>query len=160
MEKWVSENNPPKQIALSIGCTLVGLLLIYLCRDFGGSFDSNTFAGLLLGVLLLVIGVFAGVSTGKQTIIVDPDARRIVIRDNGLFGNKSRTILFREIAHVGIGFIGKKLSGVSFYFLLLKLHNGKEYSLFAPGRFYDGSSDRLTVEEWKERLEKYIGLHK
>jgi hypothetical protein len=38
----------------------------------------------------------------------------------------------------------------------LKLRDGEEYPLFAPGRLYDGASDRSIVEGWKLRLEPYI----
>jgi hypothetical protein len=38
----------------------------------------------------------------------------------------------------------------------VKHAQGEEYPLFAPGRFYDGASDRSIVEGWKLRLEKYV----
>jgi hypothetical protein len=28
---------------------------------------------------------------------------------------------------------------------------------FSPGRFFEGASDRSTVEGWKRRLEEYLG---
>ncbi len=42
------------------------------------------------------------------------------------------------------------------YYLVLHLRSGEEYALFSPGRFFDGGSDRPTVESWKRRLEEYL----
>jgi hypothetical protein len=42
------------------------------------------------------------------------------------------------------------------YYLVLKLRNGEEYPLFAPGRFFQGASDRSVVEGWRRRLEDYL----
>jgi hypothetical protein len=46
---------------------------------------------------------------------------------------------------------------VTIFYLVLKLRNGEEYPLFAPGRFFEGASDRSTVEGWRQRLEEQIG---
>lgn len=155
MNVWRSESNAARQTALSVGCVAVGLLLAIGFRNFHGA-GANAFAGFLLGLLLLAIGI-AGVFTGgKQTITVDPDRRTILVEDQGSFGTKKRRIPFRDIKDIGIGFLGKRSNAVTFYYLDLRLGDGSRYPLFAPGRFFPGSSDRTVVEGWRQRLQQYI----
>jgi len=52
--------------------------------------------------------------------------------------------------------VGKKSNFVKTYYLVLKLTNGQEYPLFAPGRFYPGADSRATVETWRRRLVGYL----
>lgn len=93
---------------------------------------------------------------GSQSVVVDPQAREITIEDKNLFGTKRRKIRFIEITGTGVGFLGKKSNFTTFYYVLLQLRNGEEYSLFAPGRFYKGATNRSVVEGWRQRLESYI----
>jgi hypothetical protein len=153
MEQWRSESSPGKQTAAAIGCTVVGVVLAYGFRDFTGPGMSNTLAGFLLGILLLVIGAAGLVMRGTQSVVVDPRMREITIEDKNCFGTKKRKIRFIEITGTGVGFLGKESNRVTFYYVLLKLRSGDEYPLFAPGRFYKGATDRHVVEGWRERLE-------
>lgn len=155
MSVWRSESAAGKQTALAVACVLVGLVLAIGFRNFQGA-GSNALAGFLLGLLLLAIGAAGFFTGGKQTITIDPDRRLVVVEDQGSFGTKRRTILFRDIADIGIGFLGKRSNGVTFYYLDLRLKGGSRYPLFAPGRFFPGSSDRTTVEGWRQRLQQYI----
>lgn len=52
--------------------------------------------------------------------------------------------------------MGSRKNHVNWYYLALKLRSGGDYNLFTPGRFYEGGSDRPTVEGWKYRLEQLI----
>jgi hypothetical protein len=156
MDVWKSESNPVKQTALSLGCLLIGLVLAFGFRNLSGPGLTNSMAGFLIGVLLLLIGIWAFLAEGQQTVVVDPGMRRITITDKNRFRTKTRTIPFRDIVHISIGYLGKKSNYVTFYYLVLKLINGQEYPLFAPGRFYEGGSDRSVVEVWRLRLEQYI----
>jgi hypothetical protein len=158
MDSWISHNNPGKQSALALGCTVVGAILMMGFRHFEWHM-SDTTAGFLLGVMLLVIGIWAYAVRGRQTIVVDPRLRRISIEDVTQFGTKTRIIPFADITHVGIGYLGKASNYVKYYYLALKLENGENYALFGPGRFYEGSSDRSVVEGWKQRLEQYMNPH-
>jgi len=106
--------------------------------------------------MLMVIGVVGALYTGKQTVTVDPHKRQIVVQDARVLGAKTRAIAFGDVEHVGIGYIGKKSNYVNFYYLVLRLRTGEEYPLFAPGRSFDGASDRETVDEWRCRLEEYL----
>ncbi len=156
MELWTSQSNPGKQIMLSFASVMAGMVLLIVFRDFNGS-GTNALAGFLLGVLLLLIGAAAFLVSGKQTVVVDPGARCITIEDSNRFRTKKRSIPLSEIAGVSIGYLGKRSSFVTWYYLVLKLRSGEEYPLFSPGRFFQGGSDRSTVAGWKERLEGYLG---
>jgi len=155
MEVWISHSKPRQQTALAIGCTLVGALIVYGARGFQ-TLNSNAGAGFLLGFLLLGLGIAAFLVSGRQSVTIDPAKRTIRIDDEGRLGRKSHTLRFDDIADIGIGYLGKKSNYVTWYYLNLKLKNGKEYPLFAPGRFYEGGSDRSVVEGWRDRLRGYI----
>jgi hypothetical protein len=156
MDVWISESNPGKQVVLSLACAAVGLVLVVGFRDFSGS-GSNALAGFLLGALLLTIGVAGFLVSGKQIVIIDPNARRITIEDSNRFCTKSRSIPFTDVVDIRIGFLGKRSSHVRWYYLVLTLRSGEEYPLFSPGRFFVGGSDRYTAANWKQRLEGYLG---
>lgn len=157
MGLWVSHSNPVKQCLLAVGSAVAGLILtvgFYSERSLNG----NAMAGFLLGILLTLIGVAGLLATGKQTVVIDTTKRRIVIEDTRLFSSKNRFILFDDIADVTIGFLGKKSNYVTCYYLVLKLREGEEYPLFAPGRFFAGSADRAVVAGWQKRLQDGMNL--
>ena len=155
MDLWISQSNPTRQTALSVACSMVGLVLVIGFRHFSG-LDSNAAAGFLMGVFLLILGVAGFLVSGKQTVVIDPKARSITVEDSNRFGTRRRTILFSEVVGVGIGYLGKRSNHVEWYYLVLELGNGKNYSLFPPGRFYEGGSNKSTVESWKRRLEECL----
>lgn len=156
VDSWKTQSNPGNQTLLSVAGAVVGLVLVVGFRNFSGS-GTNAIAGFLLGLLLLLIGVIGFLVSGKQTVIVDPKARCITIEDSNRFGTKKRLIPFIEVVDIGIGYLGKKSNYVGWYYLVLKLRSGEKYSLFSPGRFFEGGSDRSTVMSWKQRLEQYLG---
>jgi hypothetical protein len=156
MDLWKSQSNPGRQISALVACVVVGLVLVVSFRDFS-CFGTNAMAGFLLGVLLLLIGVAGFLVSGKQTVVVDPKARRITIEDSNRFRTKKRLIPFSEVVGISIGYLGKRSNYVTWYYLVLKLRRTEEYPLFAPGRFFEGGSDRSTVMSWKQRLEEYLG---
>jgi hypothetical protein len=155
MELWTSRSNSGKQMLLSAACALVGLILMFGFRDFR-AFGTNAMAGFLLGLLLLLIGVGAFLVSGRQTVVIDPKARSITVEDSNRLRAKKRLIPFSDVVGVGIGYLGKRSTGVTWYYLVLRLKSGEEYSLFAPGRFFEGGRDRAIVEGWKQRLEQYL----
>jgi hypothetical protein len=156
MDVWISESNPGKQVVLSLACAAVGSALLIGFRDFSAS-GSNAMAGFLLGALLLTIGIAGFLVSGKQTVVIDPNARRITIEDSNRFCTKKRSIPFTDVVDISIGFLGKKSNYVTWYYLVLTLRSGEQYPLFSPGRFFEGGSDRYTVVNWKQRLEGYLG---
>ena len=156
MEPWISQSNQGKQNALSLLCIAAGLVLLISFRHHIHSATTNELAGFLLGALIFIIGIAAIATTGKQTIVVDPLTMKITITDETRFRKKVQSIPFKDIIHIGIGYLGKRSNFVNFYYLVLKLRTGEEYPLFSPGRFYQGTSDRGTVEGWQQRLESYL----
>ncbi len=156
MDIWKAENNPGKQFALSLGCSIAGLALMLGFRNFQ-RFGSNELAGFSLGVLLVVLGIWNLVARGKQSVTIDPNTRKIIVED--FYGIKVRRqiIPFSDVVGITIGYLGKSSNAVRWYYLVLKLSSGRAFSLFSHGRFYEGGSDRSTVESWKKRLEEYLG---
>ncbi len=152
-ETWGAQSSPARQIGTALLSTAVGLLLVVGFRhlDAGG---PNARAGFALGLLLLAIGVAGFVTGGRQRVTIDPRERRITIEDSGRFATKRRTIEFSEVLGVGVGSLGKRSSYVMQHYLVLTLRGGEKLSLFAPGRFFPGASDRSTVEGWRSRLEQ------
>src|SRR5512133_3183581 len=104
MDVWTSPSYSGKQAMLSAACAIVGLVLGFGFRDFG-DWGSNTLAGFLLGVLLLVIGAAGFLVSGKQTVIIDPGARSITIEDSNRFHTKKRLIPFGDVVGISIGFL-------------------------------------------------------
>ena len=155
MDLWKSESSPGKQLAMTIASAVVGVVLLIGFRDFGVT-GSNAKAGFYLGLLLFVIGLAGFFYSGKQTVVVDPKKRQITIEDSGLFRSNKRVVRFGEIDEISIGYLGKKSNYVSCYYLILKLKTGEDYPLFAPGRFFEGGSDRSIVEGWRQRLQQYM----
>jgi hypothetical protein len=151
-QTWTMQSGRGRQTALAVGSLIAGLALMVGFRDYHG--DSNMLAGFLLGVLLLVIGSAGLLVGGTQTALVDRALRRIAVEDKKMLGgSKRREIGFGEVTGLSIGYLGKKSNFVQTYYLVLKLTNGREYPLFAPGRFFPRASDRSTVESWRRRLQ-------
>jgi hypothetical protein len=156
MSTWRVENNPGMQFALAFAMTLLGVLFVYLCRHYTGPGMTNSLAGYLSGWLLLLIGGLGILVGGKQTVTVEGTTRRIVIEDSNRFRTKQRVIPFNLIEAVSVGYFGKASNFVNFYFLVLHLRGGERYTLFPPGRFYPGSSNRSAAESWRQRLEAFL----
>lgn len=154
MDVWRAESSPVKQTAMSVGCLVVGAVLAYGFRNYSG--NQNSLAGFLLGILLLVLGIAGIVMFSKQTVIINPNKRMITVTDTGFLVRKQKAIYFDDIEEIGVGYMGSRKNHVNWYYLALKLRSGGGYNLFTPGRFYDGGSDRSTVEGWKYRLEQLI----
>ncbi len=150
------ESHSGKQTALSLICIVAGITLAMGFRHFDGPGMTNSLAGFLLGLLLLLIGISAFLISGKQKIVIDPQARRITIEDTNQFRSNKRTIAFNDITDTGIGYLGKKSNFVSFYYINLHLKNGEVYPLFSPGRFFEGGSDRSVMESRRQQLEEFI----
>jgi hypothetical protein len=155
MEPWKIESNPIKQTVFTLAIIIVGVVLCYGFRNFDSSGFTNSLAGFLLGVLLLVIGIPALVLVGKKKIIVDPIVRSIVIIDVNRFGKKRRDIHFNEINEVFVGMTGKRSNGTMNYYVVLKLNSGEIYRLFYPA-YYDGKWDRSVAESRRRRIQEYL----
>lgn len=155
-DSWQLSSSYGKQLALALLATALGLMLAIGFRHFDATWFTNSLAGFMLDILLLITGVSALLTQGRQTVVIDPRGRAIVVEGTTPFGSKTRVISFDEIADTGIGYLGKSSNFVKFYYIVLRLRNGNKYSLFPPGRFYDGCSDRSTVESHRQRLERLL----
>ena len=157
MTPWITQSSPSKQTLYAVISATLGLVLVLGVLS-SGSRGENALVAASLGGLLLAIGIVGLLYTGRQTITVDPRKRQIVVQDAQMLGATSRVIAFGDVEHVGIGYLGKKSNFASFYYLVLKLRTGEEYPLFAPGRGFEGASNRETVDAWRSRLEEYLQL--
>ncbi|OIN93095.1 MAG: hypothetical protein AUJ20_05365 [Comamonadaceae bacterium CG1_02_60_18] len=153
MNDWTAQSNPSKQTWMVAMLTAMSLVLLYACRHFS---NINTKAGFLLGLLLLVLGAWGLLTRSTQTIVIDAQKRRITVTDKSRTGSSERVIRFDDITHVGMGYLGKRSNFVQWHYLSLLLRSGERYPLFAPGRFYEGSSDERTVQGWRDRLETML----
>lgn len=156
MDSWKFESNSGKQTALSLASILVGIILVIVFRHLDDTGITNSLAGFLLGLLLLLIGISAFIMKGKQTIVVDIGMRCIVVEDTNQFMVKRRLIPFSDIVGTEIGYLGKKSNFVTFYYINLKLKSGEEYPLFSPGHFFDGGLNRSVMENRRQRLEETL----
>lgn len=156
MDTWRIESNPAKQTVLTWAIVVAGLALAYGFRNFDSSGFTNSLAGFLLGILLLIIGVPSILMVGKQTITVDPEARQITIEDASRFGTKSRIIAFNEIDDLHVSRLGNRSEGSVNYYVTLKLKSGKNQPLFFPS-YYDGRWDRSVAESRCRRLQEFLG---
>lgn len=130
MTPWITHSNPSREALYGIVSAASGAVLVVAVLA-SATRSENVLAGGLLGGLVLVIGATGLLTTGKQTVTVDPDARRIVVEESQVLGGRSRIIPFDEVVRVGIGYLGKKSNFVSVYYLMLTLETGEEYPLFA-----------------------------
>lgn len=155
MNTWKIESSPGKQTLLACVIVVVGLILALGFRDFDSTGLTNSLAGFLLGLLLLLVGLATLVLGGKRFIVVDPEARRILIEDVNRFGQKSRLISFDEVDKVYVGRLGNREGGSISYDVLLKLKVGKHVSLFRPA-YFEGTWNRSIMEGRYRRLEEYL----
>ena len=158
MEAWKIESNPLKQTVVNWAVIAAGVILVYGFRDFDSSGFTNSLAGFLLGVLLLIVGIPALIMIARQTITVDPVARQILIEDESRWGKKVRSIAFHEIAEASVSRLGSRSDGSVSYYVTLRLVSGETYPLFFPA-YYDGRWDRSVAEDRCRRLEGYLGQH-
>lgn len=159
IDSWKFKSNHGKQVALGLASIGMGVALMVAFRHFDASGMTNSLAGFLLGVFLLLLGSTTLLIQGRQTVVVDLQTHQIVVEDTTPFGIKKRIIPFHDILDTGLGYLGKKSNFVIFYYINLHLKNGKVYSLFPPGRFYDGSSDRSVMETRRRQLEELLTQH-
>ena len=155
MDTWKIESSPGKQVILGWIVLVVGLILAIGFRDFDSSGLTNSLAGFLLGLLLLLIGTGTLLMGGKRSIVVDPEARRILIEDASRFGRKKRSIAFDEVGEVYVDSLGDKEGGSISYDVFLKLKKGETVSLFRPA-YFEGTWEKSVMEDRCRRLEEYL----
>jgi hypothetical protein len=155
MDTWRIESSPGKQLLIASIILVVGLILAIGFRNFDGLGLTNSLAGFLLGLLLLLIGFVGLLMGGKRSISVDPQARTILIEDENRFRQKNRSISFDEVGTVYVGRLGNREGGSISYDVVLKLKMGENVSLFRPA-YFEGTWNRSVMES-RCRLEEYLG---
>lgn len=148
-------SNPTKQALLTIAVIIVGLILAIGFRNYDDSAFTNSLAGFLLGILLILIGIPGLITLGTETITIDTNTRCILIENVNRFRKKNKLIYFMEIAEVFVGCQGKRSSGTMSYYVCLRLNTGEVYNLFYPS-YYDGRWDKSVAESRCNRIQEYI----
>ena len=154
---WAFESNRNRQIFLAILIIFVGILLTYLCRNYDASRFSDTLAGFLLGLMLILIGVPAFVVTGKERTVIDTHARCILIEYRSRFKRKNTLIHFDDILSMRVAHIGRYSSGVVTYYISMDLRSGEKQLLFFPA-YYEGRWSFDVLENRLRKLEEIMGL--
>ena len=152
---WVSRLDTVQLRLYGVMGVAVGLVFIMLVRQASSLSSVTSTSAFLLGLLILIIGLVALVMNGEQTITVDPKRRMVLIETKSRFGNKRRTIPFRDITDVSLGEIGDTEGGSISYFVKLHLRSGKDVGLFVG--FYGGTWSRAEMEVRRQRLIGYLG---
>lgn len=155
-DQQVFKSGGSKQVGLGWLSLGVGFVLLVVLCSFDGSGMTNSLAGFLLGLFLFLLGLAALFAHTKQTIVFDRCKPQIVIEEMTRKGASKQIIPFQEIAGSLMGYFGKPSNCVNFHFIRQHLRSGEQYILFAPGRFYDGCSNRQIMEARKEQLELWI----
>jgi len=149
------ESKPAAMQAMYAVTIAVGLLLMWLARDFSHA-GTNVTAGFLLGCMLFGLGVLALVVGESRTIELDEQRRRIVLEVRRRVGGSRRVeIPFAEIRELGIGLQGRPSSGTRYYDLVVRLRSGKDIHLFG-GCVFEGRMSRQWIDGLKARFEKAI----
>jgi hypothetical protein len=156
---WRTENNVTTQTWAGIASLGVGLVLVYGFRHHGGLALSDSFAGFLLGWLLLVVGVGSLVWGGQVVVTVDGRRRCVVVEAGNRFRTRRKTFLFKDVANatdVFVGRLGDRSDGSVSYHVVVRFKSGEEVALFFP--FFDGQYDRQVAESRCQRLRACIFL--
>ena len=151
---WRTESSDAQQTAAGIGIVAVGLVLAIGFRHFGGPGFTNSLAGFLLGMLLLVIGAGVLIFGGKQVITVEPANKRVVVDKIGRIKRTRREIRFNEISELYVSSIGDREGGSERYYVGAKLKTGKDVALFLG--FFEGGHSRQVMEARRNRLQELL----
>lgn len=149
-DRWTSESNAVVQTVTAIAALAIGLFMVIVCREFEGPGITQSRAGFLLGLLLLVIGLSTLLFGGKQVICVDSVSKRILISNSNRFRKRNMQIRFNEIAELYVGENGNREGGSIRYHVVAKLKTGKEIAFFLG--FFDGAFSKHKMELRCQRL--------
>ena len=149
------ESKPAANMLMYVVMIILGLLLMYLARDFSHG-GSNVLCGFLLGCLLAAVGIMALVVGESRTIELDERQKRIVLDVRRRVGAGRQIIIpFSDIKGFGIGTQGKASSGSRFYDVVVRLNSGREIYLFG-GCVFEGRMSRERVEGLRHSLQQAV----
>ncbi|MFN8673320.1 MAG: hypothetical protein U0457_14710 [Candidatus Sericytochromatia bacterium] len=153
MDKIILESNYQKQFLISFLLLGVGLILIFLCKNFSFSEINEIFSGFILGVLISIISFFSLIFVGKRKIIIDKKNKNITFITQNRFKEDITNIKFNDISDMSIIELGDNEGGSIHYDIEIKLKKAKSINLFS-GYFFDGMYSKLEIEALKDRLKK------
>lgn len=154
-ELWITKSSRTGR-RLACGVTLVvGLLMAWLARSFGGPGVSGERSAFVLGVLLALVALWLLVSATDETIAVDPVGRRLVVEANGRFRARRLVVSFKDVKSTGVESISDRDNGSRMYFVEVRLVDGRRLRLF--NGFYQGVLDHSVAQERRQRLQQYLG---
>lgn len=146
-DSWKTENSVPTQTTAGLLMVGVGLWLVYGFRHHGGPVMSDSFAGYLLGWMVLALGVTSLTWGGKVVVTVDGRRRCVVVEARNRFRTRRTTFLFKDVAResdVFVRSLGDRINGSMSYHVVVRLRSGEEVALFYP--FFSGQNDRQVAE--------------
>ncbi|MDD2499743.1 MAG: hypothetical protein PHN92_02865 [Geobacter sp.] len=149
------ESQPASNTLLYVVTIVVGLVLMFLARDFSHA-GTNVLSGFLLGCMLFGLGVLGMLIGETRSVELDEQHKRVVLDVKRRVGGSRQVVIpFGEIRSLGIGMQGKASSGSRFYDLVITSKNGKEVYLFG-GCVFEGRMSRDWIENLKRQFEMAI----
>jgi hypothetical protein len=151
----ILQSKPGQTMLLSALCALIGLVLAIGFRKYT-QMNSNEFAGFMLGMLLLSLGVLGLLIRESRTIELDERRRRIMLDVRRSLGGSRRIVIpFSDIAGFGIGLQGKPASGTRYYDLVVQMRDSREIHLMG-GCVFEGRMDRQWIDDLRRRFEQAV----
>jgi hypothetical protein len=151
------ESKPAANLGLYIAAIALGLLIMWLARDFSHA-GTNVKAGFLLGCMLFGLGAIALVVAESRTVELDERRRMIILAvSRRVGGNRRIEIPFSDIRGISIGLQGNRTDGSRYYDLVVRLGSGKEICLFG-GCVFEGRMSREWIANLRARFEEAVGL--
>ena len=152
------ESKPAANLALFIVAIVIGLLIIWLARDFSHG-NANAQAGFLLGCMLFGLGIIALAVGESRTVELDERRRMIVlVIKRRLGGSRRIEIPSSNIRKIGICLMGDKTDGSEYFDLVVTLGSGKEIYLFG-GCVFEGRMSRESMDNLRGHFERSLGLY-
>ena len=148
----VLQSKPGRTLLLAAVCTTLGLVLLVGFRDYP-RWDSNAFAGFMLGAMLFGLGVAGLAIRETRRIELDDGRRQIVLEVTRRLGANRRIVIpFAQITGFGIDLQGKPAAGTRYYDLTVQTSDGREIHLMG-GCVFDGRMDRAWIDDLRRRFE-------
>lgn len=120
---WSIESSTAKMNMAAAGMLVLGVALALGPDGVEGSGLALSRAAFVLGSLLIVVGTGVLLLGGKQVVIVDTRARRMVLQSKGRFRHTERFIPFDEISQVSVCEHGDSEGGSTRYYVAVKLRS-------------------------------------
>lgn len=142
-------SQPHFNVALGVISTAAGLALVYLGRHHA---DTNTWAGFLLGWLMLLLGLAGLLVHESRLIELDTRRRMLVLDVRRRMGDSRRVAIpFSHIVDIDISFLGTHGEGSVYYDLVVRTREGKSVHLMG-GCVFEGRMNRDHMERLRDQI--------